>query len=66
MTETHKTEIHLLEEIITDVYLPYFNPKKPLILEVDEFYVSLGAASLQDSKVIAYASKCFSSAEKIW
>ena len=41
--------------ISKDVNLQYFDPKKPVVLQVDASQVGLGAALLQDSKVIAYA-----------
>ena len=48
----------LKKAISKDVNLQYFDPKKPVVLQV-----GLGAALLQDSKVIAYASKSLTPAE---
>ena len=63
-TETHDTEFQMLKKSISkDVNLQYFDPKKPVVLQVDVSQVGLGAALLQDSKVIAYASKSLTSAE---
>ena len=53
-TETHETEFQLLKRAITkDANLQYVNPKKEVTLQVDASQVGLGAALLQDSKVIA-------------
>ena len=53
----------LKKTISKDVNLQYFDPKKPVVLQVDASQVGLGAALLQDSKVIAYASKSLTPAE---
>ena len=53
----------LKKAISKDVNLQYFDPKKPMVLQVDASQLGLGAALLQDSKVIAYASKSLTSAE---
>ena len=64
-TETYETEFQLLKRAITkDANLQYFNPKKPVTLQVDASWAGLGAALLKDSKVIAYASKSLTPAEK--
>ena len=63
-TETHEAKLQMLRKAISkDVNLQYFDPKKPVVLQVDASQVGLGAALLQDSKVIAYASKSLTSAE---
>ena len=63
-TETHEAEFQMLRKAISkDVNLQYFDPKKPVVLQVDASQVGLGVALLQDSKVIAYASKSLISAE---
>ena len=63
-TETHEAEFQMLKKTISkDVNLQYFDPKKPVVLQVDASQVGLGAALLQDSKVIAYASKSLAPAE---
>ena len=57
-TETHQADFQMLKKAINkDVNLQYFDPKKQVVLQVDASQVGLGAAVLQDSKVIAYASK---------
>ena len=62
--KTHETEFQMLKKAISkDVNLQYFNPKKPMVLQVDASQVGLGAALLQDSKVIAYASRSLTPAE---
>ena len=53
----------LKKAISKDINLLYFDPKKPVVLQVDASQVGLGAALLQDSKVIAYASKSLTSVE---
>ena len=53
----------LKKAISKDVNLQYFDTKKPVVLQVDASQVGLGAALLQDSKVIAYASKSLTPAE---
>ena len=63
-TETHEAEFQMLKKAISkDVNLQYFDPKKPVVLQVDASQVGLGAALLQDSKVIAYAYKSLTPAE---
>ena len=63
-TETHEAEFQMLKKASSkDVNLQYFDPKKPVVLQVDVSQVGLGAALLQDSKVIAYASKSLTPAE---
>ena len=63
-TETHETEFQMLKkEISKDVNLQYFDPKKPVVLQVDASQVGLGAALLEDSKVTACASKSLTPAE---
>ena len=63
-TETHEAEFQMLKKAICkDVDLQYFDPKKPVVLQVYASWAGLGAALLQDSKVIAYASKSLIPAE---
>ena len=63
-TETHEAEFQMPKKAISkDINLQYFDPKKPVGFQVDASQVGLGAALLQDSKVIAYASKSLTSAE---
>ena len=50
-TETHEAEFQMLKKAISkDVNLQYFDPKKPVVLQVDASQVGLGGALLQDSK----------------
>ena len=54
----------MLKKVISkDVNLQYFDPKKPVVLQVDVSQVGLGAALVQDSKVIDYPSKSLTPAE---
>ena len=63
-TETHEAEFQMLKKTISkDVNLQYFDPKNLVVLQVDASQVDLRAALLQDSKVIAYASKSLTPAE---
>ena len=63
-TQIHEAEFQMLKKAISkDVNLQNFNPKKQVVLQVDASQVGLGAALLQDSKVIAYASKSLTHAE---
>ena len=63
-TETHEAEFQMLKKPINkDVNLQYSDPKKLVGLQVDALQVGLRAALLQDSKVIAYASKSLTPAE---
>ena len=63
-TETHEAEFQMLKKAISkDVNLQYFDPKNPVVLQVDASEVGLEAAMVQDLKVIAYASKSLTSAE---
>jgi len=43
--------------------LSYFDPKKPLTLQVDASKYGLGAALMQDDKPVAYASKSLTTTE---
>ena len=64
MDRAHEPEFQMLKKAISkDGNLQYFDPKKPVVLQVDASQVGLGAALLQDSKVIAYASKGLTPAE---
>ena len=63
-TETYYIEFQMLKKAISKyVNLQYFDPKKPVVLQLAASQVGLGAALLQDSKVTAYASKSLTSAE---
>ena len=53
----------LKKAISKDVNLQDFDPKKLVVVQVDASQIGLGAALLEDSKVIAYASKSLTSAE---
>ena len=46
-TEIHEAEFQMLKKAISkDVNLQYFDPKKPVVLQVDASQVGLGAALL--------------------
>ena len=44
--------------------LTYFDPKKQTILQVDASQEALGAALVQDERIVAYASKSLTDTEK--
>ena len=51
---------HVKEAVISDTTLRYFNPSLPVTIQVDAWQVGLGAAFLQNSKPVAFASKALS------
>ena len=62
---THKAAFDNLKKQISEANsLKYFDPKKQKILEVDASQEALGAALVQDERIIAYASKGLTDTEK--
>jgi hypothetical protein len=60
----HQQAFDKLKQIIKSANaLQYFDPRKPTIIQVDASLYALGAALVQDNKVIAYASKSLTDAE---
>ena len=54
-----------VKKIITDEpVLAYFDPKKPIVLQVDASKHGLGATLMQEKKPVAYASKSLNSTEQ--
>ena len=51
------------EAVISDTTLRYFDPSLPVTIQVDASQVGLGAALLQNSKPIAFASKALTETE---
>ena len=51
------------EAVISDTTLRYFDPSLPVTIQVDASQVGLGAALLQNSKPIAFASKALTQTE---
>ena len=51
------------EAVISDTTLRYFDPSLPMTIQVDASQVGLGAALLQNSKPIAFASKALTKTE---
>ena len=57
--------LNKVKKIITDEsMLAYFNPRKPITLQVDASKHGLGATLMQDQKPVAYASKSLNSTEQ--
>ena len=52
------------EEISKNVTLPYFNPKSETTLQTDASKKALGAVILQNSKLVMFASRALTGAEK--
>ena len=50
--------------ISTATTLAYFDPRKPVVIQTDASKQALGAALLQNDRVIAFASKSLSDTEK--
>ena len=48
---------HVKDAVISDTTLRYFGPSLPVIIQVDASQVGLGAALLQNNKLIAFTSK---------
>ena len=62
---THKAAFDNLKKQISEANsLTYFYPKKQTILQVDASQEALGAALVQDERIIAYASKSLTDTEK--
>ena len=53
----------LKDVISSDAVLAYYDPSKPVTLEVDASGVALGAVLLQDGRPVAFASKALSDTE---
>ena len=57
--------LHKVKKIITDKpVLAYFDPRKPITLQVDASKHGLGATLMQEKKPVAYASKSLNSTEQ--
>lgn len=62
--DEHQQAFEKLKHLISNANaLQYFDPKKPTIIQVDASQYALGAALIQENKVIAYASKSLTDAE---
>ena len=60
-----EASLNKVKSIITDQpVLAYFNPKKPITLQVDASKHGLGATLMQENKPVAYASKSLNSTEQ--
>ena len=51
------------EAVVSDTTLRYFNPSLPMTIQVNASQVGLGAALLQNSKPVAFASKALTKTE---
>ena len=54
---------NLKKLVSSTIYLKFFDPKKPTVLEVDSFMKGLGAAIIQDGYPVAFASKSLDSTQ---
>jgi len=60
----HQQAFEKLKHLINNTNtLQYFDPRKPTTIQVDASLYALGAALIQEGKVIAYASKSLTDAE---
>ena len=60
----HVAFLKTKEEISKSVTLPYFNPRSDTILQTDASKKGLGAVILQDLKLVMFASRALTGAEK--
>ena len=61
----HQQAFQNLKNLISNAnVLQYFDPTKPTVVQVDASLNALGAALIQDNKVIAYAAKSLTDVEK--
>ena len=61
----HQTAFDTLKALVRNANtLTYFDPEQPAIIQVDASQYALGAALLQNNKIIAYASKSLTDTEK--
>jgi transposase InsO family protein len=61
----HQDAFEKIKNIVKNAStLVYFNPKKPTVIQVDASSYALGAALVQNDKVIAYASKSLTETEQ--
>ena len=64
-TASHTKSFNDIKSQISEECTPtYFNPTKPIVVQVDASLKGLGAALLQDGKPIAFASKAFTDTEQ--
>lgn len=64
-TESHQKVFETIKDIICkDITLAYFDPKKPVVLEVDASTRGVGAALIQEGRPIAFASKSLTDTEQ--
>ena len=52
------------KEISSGLVLAYYNPKKQTVLQTDASIIGLGACLLQDGKLVYFASKALTEAQK--
>jgi hypothetical protein len=63
-TEAHTKAVNRIKQAVTSYpVLKYFDPKKPVTLQVDASETGLGAALMQEGQPVAYASRALTDAE---
>ena len=65
----HETAFDEVKKIITEIpgpVLKFYDPRKPVMLQVDASQLGLGAVVLQDGKPVAYASKALTVAQEAY
>jgi hypothetical protein len=64
-TASHQTSFENIKSmIIREVTLSYYDVNKPTVIEVDASLKGVGAALVQDGRVIAFGSKAFTETEQ--
>eukprot|EP00057_Strongylocentrotus_purpuratus_P007993 XP_011662467.1 PREDICTED: uncharacterized protein K02A2.6-like [Strongylocentrotus purpuratus] len=64
-TESHQKVFETIKDMICkETTLAYFDPKKPVVLEVDASMKGVGAALTQEGRPIAFASKSLTDTEQ--
>lgn len=64
-TKSHQKVFETIKDMIcNDTTLAYFDPKKPVVLEVDASTKGVGAALTQEGRPIAFASRSLTDAEQ--
>ncbi|KAK9731561.1 RNase H-like domain found in reverse transcriptase [Popillia japonica] len=63
--ENEEAEFRRIKEMVSEVTtVKYFDIRKPITIECDASSLGLGAAAVQDGRLVAYASRALTKAEK--